>query len=80
MGRLTVDNELCQMQPELMIMILRWLEREEGAVLIGSRVRKSAGVTDFDIEGTDIPEGDGQFGVLLQKIVDGVVAVTIVIF
>jgi hypothetical protein len=76
MGRLTVAAEVCERQPEIVIMILRHLQRENGAVLLDSWVHR--GAAEFWVEGRGIPLGAEQFQIIVHSVLPGIVTLKVV--
>ncbi len=76
MGKMYVHRELILHRPETIDMGLNWLRRECSAVI--TEVTTGPTFVRFDMEGNGIPEGDIEFGLILQELVPQVYVVELV--
>lgn len=74
MGLLTVSKKLESDHPEIILLAMRWLERECHAHILN--INKGTN-TEYYIEGEDIPKGKKKFDIILKKIVPQVFSVSI---
>jgi hypothetical protein len=78
MGRLTIENDICQQYPDVVVMVLGHLERENSAHVRGVWLSLEDDTTNYLVEGDGIPEGDQCFRVQISQIVPGVVRLGII--
>ena len=64
-------------EPELVNQVLAFIEREHRAIIID--VKEGLNWFTYYIEGEEIPQADGEFHVVMEKIVSNVMAIKIVI-
>lgn len=74
MGLLTISKKLENDHPEIILMAIKWLEKECNAQILD--MNKGAN-TQYYIEGEDIPKGEKKFDVVLKRIVSQVFSVSI---
>ena len=74
MGLLTISKKLENDHPEIILMAIKWLEKECNAQILN--INKGV-ATQYYIEGEDIPKGKEKFDVVLKKIVPQVFSVSI---
>ena len=74
MGLLTVSKKLEKDHPEIILMAIRWLEKECNAKILN--IDKGVN-TQYYVEGDAIPKGEEKFDVIFKKIVPQVYSITI---
>lgn len=74
MGLLTVSKKLENDHPEIILMAIKWLEKECNARILN--INKGQ-YTQYLIEGEDIPKGQQKFDVILKTIVPLVFTISI---
>lgn len=74
MGLLTISKKLESDHPEIILMAIKWLEKECNAQILD--INKGVN-TQYYIEGEDIPKGEKRFDVILKKIVPQVFSISI---
>ncbi len=74
MGLLTVSKKLEKDHPEIILMTIRWLQKECNAEILDINEGEN---TQYHIEGEDIPKGEEKFDIILKKVVPQVFTISI---
>jgi hypothetical protein len=74
MGLLTVSKKLERDHPEIILMILGWLEKECKAQIFNISIGVN---TQYYIEGEGIPKGKERFDLILKRVVPEVFTISV---